>query len=330
DQTLKLFIKSVQSENARIQLFLTEFLDLYKNEYTLKNIVISRKEKMWTLALEILSLFENPNQTMHKLLHFPPELNSNRYNLLFMAYEKGKLRMEALLKQEVYGTEPRNTYGRRDREVNIYTYDQIQELFTQRITKSKVMSSKLNPTPIFEPIKSPVENSIPDLSSSQSNHDNEEGNLPNSRKRKCNFTLSDKFSEKKARRVTKDNEKSILDVFAMKFLSSTPTNSDINEVLSHLDSSWDRENVLQYHGENFKKQSSISSNSQLNASKIMIQERCAQSSSFDIDKGSTNKKSNPSDDSNASISVVQPLNYEESDSNAIEKDSENEAQRLDT
>ncbi|CAG8461555.1 2383_t:CDS:2 [Cetraspora pellucida] len=221
-------------------------LDLYKNEYTSENIVISRKEKMWTLALEILNLFENPNQTMHKLLYFSPELNFNGYNLLFTAYEKGKSRMEALLKQEVYGTEPRNTYGRRDREVNIYTYAQIQELFTQRITKSKVISSKLNPTPIFESIKSPVENNIPDLSSSQSNHDNEEGNSRNSRKRKCNFTLSDKFSEKKVRRVTKDSEKSILDVFAMKFLSSTPANSDINEVLSHLDSSWDRENVLQY------------------------------------------------------------------------------------
>ncbi|CAG8813518.1 35210_t:CDS:1, partial [Racocetra persica] len=62
------------------------------------------------------------------------------------------------------------------------------------------------PTPIFESIKSPVENSIPDLSSSQSNHDNVKGNSRNSRKRKCNFTLSDQLSEKKARRVTKDNK----------------------------------------------------------------------------------------------------------------------------
>ncbi|KAF0478509.1 hypothetical protein F8M41_024045 [Gigaspora margarita] len=239
DQTFKVFIKSVQSENARIQLFLTEFFALHKNKHTSENIIISHKEKIWTLALEILNLFENPNQTMHELLQFSPELNSNGYNLLFTAYEKGKLRMKALLKQEVYGIEPRNTCGRRAREANIYTYTQIQELFT---TKSKAMSSTLNPTPIFELTKCSVDNSVPD-SFSQNNHDNGEGS---SRKRKCNFTQSDKFTEKKARRVTKDNEKSILNVFAMKFLNSTPTNSDINEVLSHIDSSWDREKVLQY------------------------------------------------------------------------------------
>ncbi|CAG8777860.1 4091_t:CDS:2, partial [Gigaspora rosea] len=117
----------------------------------------------------------------------------------------------SLLKQEVYGIEP-------------------------------PMSSKLNPTPIFESAKCSVDNSIPDLSS-QNNHDNGEGS---SRKRKCKFIQTDKFTEKKARRVTKDNEKSILDVFAMKFLTSTPMNSDINEVLSHIDSSWDLEKVLQY------------------------------------------------------------------------------------
>ncbi|CAG8769036.1 21669_t:CDS:2, partial [Gigaspora margarita] len=176
------------------QIKIEEYLDVASDELIFRRILDYKRdinpytrnllEKIWTLALEILNLFENPNQTMHKLLQFLPELNSNGYNILFTAYEKGKLRMEALLKQEVYDS----------RTIS---------------TKSKAMSSTLNPTPIFELTKCSVDNSVPD-SSSQNNHDNGKGSL---RKRKCNFTQSDKFTEEKARRVTKDNEKKYIGCF---------------------------------------------------------------------------------------------------------------------
>ncbi|CAG8630076.1 12699_t:CDS:2, partial [Cetraspora pellucida] len=63
---------------------------------------------------------------------------------------------------------------------------------------------------------------------------------------------------------------------------------------------------------------------------IRHQESATQSSSFEIEEDCTNKKSSPLDDSEASVSVDQPLNHKESDDNAIEKDRGNEIQGLDS
>ncbi|CAG8466899.1 4543_t:CDS:2, partial [Cetraspora pellucida] len=118
------------------------------------------------------------------------------------SYKKGKLCMKSLLKQEVYGTVLCNTYGKRDYKVNIYTYTQIQKLFTQRITKSKVISSKLNPTLIFELIKSLIKNSIPDLSLSQKNSDDKYKNN--------NIEIIDISKDDKIIYINEDNE--IIDI----------------------------------------------------------------------------------------------------------------------
>ncbi|CAI2201712.1 19164_t:CDS:1, partial [Funneliformis geosporum] len=172
----------------------------------------------------LVNLFDNSNIT-HKLLQFSPELNQNGYNLLFTAYEKGKSRMESLLKQEVYHTESRNTTGRRFREVNIYTYTQIQEIFTKKITKSEIKLSKLNPTPLYH--NSNKTDSIPIASQSIS----KEG---------------EQSAKKKTKRIVKDYEKELLDPLALEFLNSTPTDIAVNNILSHLDSTWERKDVLQY------------------------------------------------------------------------------------
>lgn len=229
EENLKLFIKSAQSENARIQLLFEEFLNLDQNKQSSEHIIISRKEKIWVLALELLSLFENPNQLTCKLLQFSPELTQDGYNLLFTAYHKGQLRMESLLKQEVYSTEIRNTTGRRCREVNIYTYTQIQELFTKKSTKFNNKPSKLNPTQIPESI---ININLTPISESMQNNDNEEDN-------------SIQLSTKK-RRIINDYEKGILDPLAEKFITTTPSESAISEVLSQLNTTWERKDVLQY------------------------------------------------------------------------------------
>ncbi|CAI2200361.1 13213_t:CDS:2, partial [Funneliformis geosporum] len=165
--------------------------------------------------LELVNLFDNSNIT-HKLLQFSPELNQNGYNLLFTAYEKGKSRMESLLKQEVYHTESHNTTGRRVREVNIYTYMQIQEIFTKKITKSEIKLSKLNPTPLYHNTSQSI---------------SKEG---------------EQSAKKKTKRIVKDYEKELLDPLALEFLNSTPTDIAVNNILSHLDSTWERKDVLQY------------------------------------------------------------------------------------
>ncbi|CAG8530062.1 5991_t:CDS:10, partial [Racocetra persica] len=63
---------------------------------------------------------------------------------------------------------------------------------------------------------------------------------------------------------------------------------------------------------------------------IRLQESATQSSSFEMEEDCTNKKSSSLDDSEASVSVDQTLNYKESNDNAIGKDRENEIQGLDS
>ncbi|CAG8843235.1 2319_t:CDS:1, partial [Racocetra persica] len=57
--------------------------------------------------------------------------------------------------------------------------------------------------------------------------------------------------------------------------------------------------------ENLKKQSM--SNSQLNTAEIMIQESGTQNLNINIEKDCTNKGAHSSDDSDGSVSLVQPL-----------------------
>ncbi|CAG8555367.1 19774_t:CDS:2 [Racocetra fulgida] len=193
-------------------------------------------------TFEILDLFENSNQPTHNLLQFSPELNLTGYDFLFTAYNKGKIRMESLLKQEVYGTELHDTSGRRGREVNIYTYLQIQKLFVKK-SKVKQKSSNLNPTPIFEPI----------IATSSTNNNISSNNLASSqitnatnRKRRSELQQTETHITKKPRRTVTDSKKSILEALTMKILNSTPTNIEINITLEQLNETWDRESVLQY------------------------------------------------------------------------------------
>jgi hypothetical protein len=242
DRTLKLQIKAAQTENIRIKQLFDEFLNKEKIKKESDHIVISRKEKVWALALELLDLFENPNQPTHNLLQFSPELNSSGYNFLFTAYEKGKNRMESLLKQEVYGTEMRDTNGRRSREVNIYTYLQIQEIFAKKSKKLKPKSSKLNPIPISESNNDSVLSNPTVSQVSLQNMNSTNGK----RKPELELIPSEAQVKKRIRRTTEDSEKSILNSLASKFLNSTPTNIAIDETLTQLNKKWDRESVLQY------------------------------------------------------------------------------------
>ncbi|CAG8608847.1 619_t:CDS:10, partial [Dentiscutata heterogama] len=90
----------------------------------------------------------------------------------------------------------------------------------------------------------------------------------------------------------------------------------------------DQGNENQVLNPNFQKQST--GNSQLNTSEITIEESAAQSSSFDIEEDNAIKGSNLSNDTGASISVEQTLNYEKNSdpSNANKKNQENRAQVL--
>ena len=133
--------------------------------------------------------------------------------------------MKSLLKQEVYHTESRNITERRVCEINIYTYTQIQEIFTKKITKSEIKLSKLNLTLLYH--NSNKTDSIPIASQSISKED-------------------EQFAKKKTKRIVKDYEKELLDPLALEFLNSTPTDIAVNNILSYLDSTWKCKDILQY------------------------------------------------------------------------------------
>lgn len=144
DETLKLQMKSAQSEQQRINSLVSEFLEP-REKVRSERVVESRRDSLWKLVDDLLDIFKSPDLNLENhLLKKMPELNTNGYNLLFNCYNIGKERMETLLKQEVYGTEekPIKGKGRGMRNVNIYMYEDIQELYSK---KKKRASKSLNP-----------------------------------------------------------------------------------------------------------------------------------------------------------------------------------------
>lgn len=130
-ETLKLQIKSAQSEAERLSILINEFLEIKKSTAIYDRVTSSKKEIIWKLAMELLDLFETPTNTKHRFLETTPQMTQEGYVKLAACYENGKKRMENLYKQEVTGEEQINTSGRRTTEVKVYTYEEIQKIFKE-------------------------------------------------------------------------------------------------------------------------------------------------------------------------------------------------------
>jgi len=241
--SLYLQIKSAQAEQDRIKDLLDDFIDI-NDSSKLDHDAASRRKSIWALVDELLDLFESTNLNLdHKLLKMSPELNKSGFELLFNCYSRGKKRMEALLRQEVYKTEERITTGRRLRNVNIYTYDDLQKLYK---TKKKTFVS-LNPTNSNNN-NSFINNDITVVGSSTSTDNFTIDSLMISLSenisdaKRCNSYTELNSNESKKRRITTSAEKEILDPLSKMY--DKPTDEQIEEAMEK--TGWDRKRIDSY------------------------------------------------------------------------------------
>jgi len=211
EETLKMQIRSAQSEQDRINPFINQFLG-EKITSARDHNVDSKKEVLWDLVSKLLGLFEDSNLNFdHDFLKMAPEITKKGFELLFTCYDKGEKRMEHLLQQEVYKKEVRITSGRKLRNVNVYKYENLKESW---IKKKKRRSQMLNPADHDGP---QILDSIGESSSSNNNTNNFSfsPNILDTNKR--NFTDLDYQNEeglerfKRHRRATTPQEHMILD-----------------------------------------------------------------------------------------------------------------------
>jgi hypothetical protein len=125
-QTVMLKIKAAQSEKDQLSMLISEYTDDVAASQSVRAIK-SRKDSLWSLAAKLLDAFNNPDPSTHPLFKGVPELNEEGIAKILSLYETGKSRFQKILDQDVYRIEPRITAGRRQRNVNAYTYVQLME-----------------------------------------------------------------------------------------------------------------------------------------------------------------------------------------------------------
>src|SRR6266511_995844 len=115
-QHLKDLIETVQAERKRMLMVYDEFVDGANVKRKTRN-VNERRQAMWKLADELLTIFEDVSPEKSMLFKETTQLTREGYQLFFACYEKGVARLEAILRQDVELTEQRVTKGRRGKEV---------------------------------------------------------------------------------------------------------------------------------------------------------------------------------------------------------------------
>ncbi|RHZ63723.1 hypothetical protein Glove_328g122 [Diversispora epigaea] len=117
-ETLKLEIKSVQVEQERLDLFLSEFINNCTGN-CIERSVQDQKEKIWNLVNDLLSVFEFSNPKEHSLFSSAQELYDEEYKRLFVTYENGLQRSKAILRQDILGTEDRKRKANNKDEIEL-------------------------------------------------------------------------------------------------------------------------------------------------------------------------------------------------------------------
>ncbi|GET55152.1 hypothetical protein GLOIN_2v1761305 [Rhizophagus irregularis DAOM 181602=DAOM 197198] len=206
-ENLNLQIKATQEEKERIDILLNEFLDPYN--YNRKDRKIdNRIDPLWKLVENLVEIFETCNYTEHELFknNPPSQLTQEGLEKLSNAYNEGLKRIKEVYCQEVIKTERINTKGRRHLEV--------VKTDIRSINKSIVPSQKRK---VPENDES-TSRSIPINDDSQ--HSNDKN--PASRRK---------------RTITTKEEKEILKSLLLN--EATPTDEEINDILTNLPSTWD-------------------------------------------------------------------------------------------
>ncbi|CAG8816714.1 14776_t:CDS:2, partial [Gigaspora margarita] len=116
---LKLYISSAQAERERLELLISEYMG---DMVTIKEerAVLSRKEALWKLANELFVALSLPDPKTHEIFMNAPEMTPTGFSNIFACYDLGTARLYEILRQDVYKIEPKNTVGRRKRNVVVH------------------------------------------------------------------------------------------------------------------------------------------------------------------------------------------------------------------
>ena len=178
--------------------------------------------------------FNLPDPSTHYLFKDAPEFDDKGIRKILSCYESGKTRLESILKQDIYKTEPQVTAGHCLRNVNCYSYAVLEKI---KKNESKDVNQELSQS--IEHVTTLTPQSTKNLPSESSSL----------------MQIFDETEQKKIYRKTTESEKVILQQL---FESSEEKLSDtvIQKVLSDLQaisSDWSKDRIKQYWRNNKKK-----------------------------------------------------------------------------
>ena len=164
--------------------------------------------------------FNLPNPLTHDLFKNAKEMNEEGFKRLFSCYDNGIDRLNAILHQDVYKTEPRIVKGRRARNIVSHKLQNLQIAIVEKHKEKEKEKGKLN------------------NNNNNNNNNNEES------------------STIKKRRKTSENEKKILEKIL--HYNTFPENEALNvlQQLQEESTDWDIKCIKTYWGNNcYKKKS---------------------------------------------------------------------------
>ncbi|CAG8706096.1 6655_t:CDS:1, partial [Racocetra fulgida] len=118
---LKAKIISIQAEQERLNLVLSEYIDeplLVLVDQAIK----SYDEALQNLTNQLIEAFNLPDPTKHQLFNETSQNTDLGFQNLFECYDHGIKRLQDIYKQDIEKSEIRNTTGCRAQNVVVDTY----------------------------------------------------------------------------------------------------------------------------------------------------------------------------------------------------------------
>ncbi|CAG8795516.1 23703_t:CDS:2, partial [Cetraspora pellucida] len=109
-EEIKHQISSVQDEKERLSMLISKYVG--DTIIIQKDRVTSHKEEMWELSSELQIAFSLDDPKTHILFKDTKEMNEIGFQRLFSCYNEGVLRLNSILRQDVYKTEVKDVKGR--------------------------------------------------------------------------------------------------------------------------------------------------------------------------------------------------------------------------
>ena len=136
-QNLMIQIQGAQTERERIDKMVSEFVGdviIYNRE---ERTTSDRKDALWNLASQLTQAFNILDPKASILFKDAKEITANGIENILTCYKKGILRLEQILRQDIYKVEIRNTKGRRSKDIIRHTYSNILKHDQQDQVKEK-------------------------------------------------------------------------------------------------------------------------------------------------------------------------------------------------